>query len=80
MIRVTVFKKLWTKSAVSSSVHVGANPLPAASNSALGYRDFKILSVRLDAFLMLKVMTSRDQAGSMSRSLGASSAVSESGG
>jgi hypothetical protein len=78
IIRVAVSRNPWTRSMASSSIHVTVNPSPAAPKSVLGYKDFRIPRVRLDAFLMLERMISRDQVGSMSSNLGACNAVSKS--
>jgi hypothetical protein len=46
---------------VSSSLQVAANNLPATYKSARGYRDLKILRVRLTDCFMLAKMISWDQ-------------------
>jgi hypothetical protein len=58
MIQVTVSRKLQTNSLASSSVHVGVKPSPVAPRSALGYKDFNVPRVKLDALRMLECITS----------------------
>jgi hypothetical protein len=61
-ILVAVPKKFLTRSLASSSLQlVAANPSPAASKSALGYKDFNIVRARLDAFNMMVCTASRDR-------------------
>jgi hypothetical protein len=50
----------------SSSLQVIVKPSPVASNSAQGYRDFKILRVRLADCLILARIISRDLVGRLS--------------
>jgi hypothetical protein len=50
----------------SLSLQVTTKPLPAASKSARGYRDFKILRVRLTNCLILVRIISRDLVGRLS--------------
>jgi hypothetical protein len=78
IISVTVSRKPWTKLVTSSFVHVAVNPMSTVPKSSIGYKDFKILIVRLDAFLMLEMMISRDRVDNMSNNSGARGAVSES--
>jgi hypothetical protein len=55
----------------SSSLQVTAKPSSATSNSARGYRDFKILRVRLTDYLILVRIISRDLVGRLSSIWGA---------
>jgi hypothetical protein len=48
-------------------------PSPTMSKSARGYSDFRMPSVKLDAFLIWEGMTSWDRVGNLSRSGGAQS-------
>jgi hypothetical protein len=51
---------------VSSSLQVATNPSPATSKLARGYRDFKILRVRLADYFMLVKMISWDRVDRLS--------------
>jgi hypothetical protein len=50
----------------SSSLHVTMKPSPTASKSGQGYRDFRILRVRLTDCLILARIISRDLDGRLS--------------
>jgi hypothetical protein len=78
MIQVTASRKLRTSSLASSLVQFVANASPTTPRSTLGYRDFKILRVRLDALSMFECITYRDQVGSRSSISGARLTVFES--
>jgi hypothetical protein len=51
----------------SLSLQVAAKPSPAASKLAWGYKDFRILRLRLTDCFMLAIIISRDLVGRLSR-------------
>jgi hypothetical protein len=64
----------------SSLLQVTVKPLPVASKSARGYRDFKILRVILTDYLILVRIISRDLVGTLSSIEGACTSKEESPG
>jgi hypothetical protein len=80
MICPAVTAESSTSFKASSSLQVTVKPSPTVSKSARGYRDFKILRVRLADYLMFVRIISRDLISRLSSILGGGASEEDSPG